>query len=204
MPSVCVCNCGLNVTDGDLCVDWTVLGMDRVCVTANLYSAVLANHPDWSTAQRVTTAWTNTTCWPHRVLIRTQVPYVRIKTGAGNVWEVRGMLRYALGGPPLFGGDEEAPDMLWTSNWPAGMPTATDQEAQTPGAARREFVVAPGEQLYATSLLQARTPQYTSRPANLLQIGATTLSLSAWPSADDAASGPRCRYVPIVVEEEEP
>lgn len=195
MPSVCVCDCGLAVADGLLCVDWATVGMHRQCSTADPYSnplAGLSSSEEWFQLRDVHVDWTNTTCRTHRVVLRVQVPFMLIKLGEGNRWEARVMLDGAIDSFTLPYDTARTPEMVWSSVWSNGMPLGTDQEQQTPGDAKREFLVPPGSRLFAGARVEARVPAYVARPQNRLEFGSTRLTLSAWPAKVDSGSGRTC------------
>lgn len=196
MPAVCVCDCGLDVdTDAnELCVDWSVVGMHRQCDTAEAYSNNLAGSTSslvWVQLRDAVTNWTNQTCRTHRVLVRAQLPYVLLKLGENNAWQVRVMLDAAVGAPPVFDGTRQ-PELFWSTVWSGGLPVGTDGEQQTPGNAHREVIVPPGATVFTHTYVQVRTPTYTNRPQNLLQIAPLRVSLAAWPAKTTAGSGRTC------------
>jgi len=194
VPSVCVCNCGLDVEDGTLCLDWQTVGMYRTCAVGLPYSnslSGLSSSEEWFNLRDQSVAWTNATCRTHRVVVRVQMPYMLIKLGENNRWDVRGFLDGAVDSPVSYDGGR-SPEMQWSSVWSGGMPVGTDQEQQSPGSAKREFIVPPGSTLTATGRIQARVPAYTPRPQNLLQFAGLVVSLSAWPSQVDSGVGRTC------------
>lgn len=194
MPTVCVCGCGFTVQDGALCLDWQVVGMHHQCSTAPPYSFSLAGSSsslEWFHLRNALVVWTNQTCRTHRVIVRAQLPYVLMKLGENNAWQVRVILGGAVDASVPYDDDDD-PALFWSSVWSGGLPVGTDGEQQTPGAAKREYIVPPGSTLTADARVQARTPVYTARPANLLAFGELRVSLAAWPAKTDSGSGQTC------------
>ena len=188
MPSVCVDDCGLTTDSGELAIDWAVVGMKRQCATWSLYSqnpgfAI----PNWVPLRTAQLSYVNNTCLPHRVIARMQVPWIKIKVGNGNAWQVRGFLNAAVGAPAPYDGNR-SPDLLWTTNWYLAMPADTDQEQSAPGAFDKEWLVPAGQTLNAAVSIELLTPNYTVRPTNLLEIAPGQLSLSAWPASGPGAN----------------
>lgn len=195
MPAICVCDCGFDVEDGQLCLDWHTVGMGRTCVTAAPYSNSLAgvmSTEEWFHLRDAYVDWRNDTCWTHRVVARSEVPYVRILVGPGNRWEVRCFLDAGIDTTQVPTDDSRTPEMLWTSNWATGMPAGTAQYQEAPGAADREFLVPPGSRIVARARIQARVPAYVPLPVNQLAFGALMVTLTAWPSQMDSGVGRTC------------
>lgn len=193
MAVVCVDDCGLSTDEGRLGIDWSVAGMKRVCADAEPFTNAF-NPGGLSTfflLRDMWVAWTNTTCVTHRVEARMDVPWVKIKVGTGNTWIVRGYIDAGFGGGPPVD-TARAPELEWTTNWYLAMPAGTDQEQTTPGHAVREYMVAPGDTITVAGRLFARAQNWASRPANLLAFSGYRVSISAWPSTGEAASGAVC------------
>jgi hypothetical protein len=192
MTRPCMCDCGLDMTDGELCLDWSVVGMKRVCATVDGFAGPFQSSPDWTLLRDWWLQWENTTCRTHRVIANLDVPNVTIKIGGGNAWVVRGYIDYTinLGGPPPDLTRE--PELQWSANWYLAMPAGTDREQRAPGSAEREILVPPGDTLTAGFRFFARTANYTAQAVNFLEVADYAASLSAWPSNVDSGSGRTC------------
>jgi len=191
-----MCDCGLTVEDGKLCLDWQAVGMYRACVTAEPYSnsfvRIFGDPEEWFQLRAGSLFWRNDTCRTHRVVVRAEIPYVRILVGPGNRWEVRTFIDAGIDTVDAPFDGARTPEMFWTSNWATGLPQGTAQYQEAPGAASREFVVPPGSHIIAQAVVQAHMPAFESNPVNLLAFGALQVFLSAWPSHMDSGIGRTC------------
>lgn len=192
MTSPCTCDCGFTTDDGILCLDWTAAGMHRVCDTVDGIAGAFQSTPAFALQREGLLSWTNTTCRTHRVIANFDAPAVKIKVGGGNAWYVRGYIDGAINAAAPATNLAREPEMQWSANWYNAMPAGTDQEAQAPGSAEREFLVQPGSTVNVAFRMFARTANYTAQAANRLEISTFNVSLSAWPSKTTAGSGLTC------------
>lgn len=191
MTAPCMCDCGLTMADGELCLDWAAAGMTRTCRQADPVITSWGSRPEWQLLREQTRSWTNTTCRTHRVIAVYDVPYVRMKVGRGNAWYIRGMIDGAINAVPGADPDRE-PEMQWSTNWYLALPAGTDQEQTAPGNAEREYLVQPGDTLIVAYRMFGRTANYVQQTANRLEIATQQISLTAWPSKTTDGSGLTC------------
>lgn len=180
MPNVCVCDCGLTVNSGELCLDWHAVGEKTGRTDVSGIDTSEAETNDWTQIQFLRLQYCNDTCITQIVQVSAFVGYCNMNQAeAGNYWDFAVYAGVTFDAPvPSNSFSLNAAGRLRKNNGSGNM----ERISAPVRTADQVFAVAPGRCLHMIGSTWKNIYQSTGAPLNELSYNRLELNYRVHPS----------------------